>query len=146
MPRTVRLFFIWLISGTGTPGGRFDPEHQFWGNTVDGKRSDTLHIGSEETVNGKWSRAFFGHLQSSNIIYVAHLTSDAVNDTFSYMGASPNGVSSEDGMLAFGFGRKGGTPLMKGPHRFFIGLYDHDDPQKSLFEGLKHHIKSNVYR
>ena len=123
----------------GTPGGRFDPGHQFWGNSVDGKRADAPPIGSDQTGNGNWKWAFFGHRDVATTFFVVHVTPDEHNDTFSYMGASGEGIESEDGMVVFGFGRSGGTPLMSGPNRFIIGLHEPEtgqDPVESLIEHL----------
>ncbi len=124
----------------GTPGGLFDPHHQFWGNNLEGVRSDAPPIGAEQTGNGKWNWAFFGHEKGANILFVVQLTSDSHNDTFSYMGNSAKGIESEDGMVVFGFGRVGSTPLMTGPNQFFIGMYHHVGNNSLLFKGLQHYI------
>lgn len=130
----------------GTPGGRFEPEKQFWGNNIDGKRLDTPPIGSAETGNGNWTWAFFGHEEVQEIFFVAQLTADEENDTFSYMGASDTGIKSVDGMVVFGFGRSGGTPLMSGPNRFLIGFHK-KMPGKATYATLKTYIEkiSDLY-
>ncbi len=124
----------------GTPGGRFEPEKQFWGNNLDGERSDAPPIGSDKTANGKWDWAFFGHKEVEEVFFVAQLSADQENDTFSYMGASDAGIKSEDGMVVFGFGRRGGIPLMSGPNRFLIGFHK-KIPGKKTYATLKTHIE-----
>ena len=106
----------------GIPGGRFDPLNQYWGNNVDGKRKDAPAIGSAETANGNWNRVFFGHINHNISLFIEHLTPDLHNDTFSYMGASDRGIHSEDGMVVFGFGRRGADPLLDGLNHFRIGF------------------------
>jgi hypothetical protein len=106
----------------GTPGGVFDPPKQFWGNNLDGTRYDRPAIGSPETAHGQWRWVYFGHIESPWVLFLVHLDEDGHNDTFSYMGASEEGIRSGDGMVVFGFGRKGGDPLMRHPGRFLAGL------------------------
>lgn len=130
----------------GTPAGKFDPPRQYWGNNVDGKRFDTPPIGSDQTGNGQWRWAFFGHKAVARTLYIIHLATDPHNDTFSYMGSSDKGIESENGMVVFGFGRIGAAHLMSGSNRFFIGFYDSSEKCHPLFAGLEHHIKSVLYK
>ena len=116
----------------GTPGGSFDPGQQFWGNNMDGHRTDTPPIGSDQTGSGFWEWAYFGHRDAKRCLYVHHLTPDQLTDNFSYMGSGPEGISSPDGMVVFGLGRDGGSPLMKGPNKFFIGLLEYDASEEDI--------------
>lgn len=129
----------------GTPGGIFDPQGQFWGNNLDGKRSDSPPIGSELVGNGQWKWVFFGHKEVKNSLFIVHLTPDDHHDTFSYMGSSKKGIDSEDGMVVFGFGRKGSTPLMSGSNRFYIGMFYPIENNPMIFKELQQHFRSNVY-
>jgi hypothetical protein len=124
----------------GTPGGTYEPGKQFWGNSLDGHRNDSPPIGSDQTGTGAWEWAYFGHHDVKRCFYVAHLTPDQLTDNFSYMGGSAEGISSPDGMVVFGLGRDGGTPLMKGSNKFFIGFMDYDSSPEALPGKLVKHI------
>lgn len=110
----------------GTPGGIFAPGEQFWGNSKDGHRTDAPPIGSEHTGKGFWDWAYFGHKDVNRCLYITHLTPDQLTDNFSYMGSSPEGIASPDGMVVFGLGRDRGTPLMNGHNKFFVGFMEYD--------------------
>jgi len=130
----------------GTPGGTYEPGLQFWGNNLDGHRSDAPPIGSDQCGSGTWDWAYFGHHDVKRCFYVAHLTPDQLTDNFSYMGSSAEGISSPDGMVVFGLGRDGSTPLMKGSNRFFIGFMEHDSSPEALPGKLDKHISQLALR
>ena len=129
----------------GIPGGSFDPEKQFWGTDTDGHRSDTPPIGSDSTGSGNWKWACFGHGKIKRCFYVVHLTPDDKRDNFSYMGSGPEGVASSDGMVVFGLGRDGVSPLLNGPNSFFIGFMDYDAPHEELPGLLEKHISQLIF-
>ena len=116
----------------GTPGGAFAPVKQFWGNSKDGHRTDAPPIGSDQTVTGSWEWAYFGHIGTKRCLFIIHLTPDQLCDNFSYMGSGPEGIASSDGMVVFGFGRDGGSPLMKGSNKFFIGFMAYDASEEEI--------------
>lgn len=122
----------------GIPGGSFAPGEQFWGNNTDGHRRDTPHIGSDQTGSGYWKWAYFGHSDVNRCLYVMHLGADQLTDNFSYMGSGPEGINSTDGMVVFGLGRDGGTPLMKGPNKFFIGFMEYGASAREIPSILDH--------
>lgn len=127
----------------GTPGGTYQPDLQFWGNSQDGHRNDAPPIGSDQCGTGAWQWAYFGHQDVKRCFYVAHLTPDQLTDNFSYMGSSAEGISSPDGMVVFGFGRDGSTPLMKGSNKFFIGFMDYSSSPEAIPAKLEKHIVDN---
>lgn len=106
----------------GIPGGVYAPRAQFWGNNKDGTRYDTPPLQSDSLVRGSWDWAFFGHRSAKRALVLIQLTPDEQQDNFSYMGSSSAGVQAKDGMVVFGFGRSGSTPLMRRPNRFFVGF------------------------
>jgi len=128
----------------GTPGGRFDPKHQYWGNNVDGLRLDFPPLNPNLLAKGTWDWAFFGHKEVPNTLFIIQLTPDTVTDNFAYMGHSKKGVESEDGMIVFGLGRSWGSPLMNEKNTFFIGFKDFDQSKKKSFRHLKKHIAGIV--
>ncbi|MBV6641901.1 MAG: hypothetical protein KI791_14350 [Cyclobacteriaceae bacterium] len=115
----------------GIPGGSFDPGQKFWGNDVDGLRYDTPVLKADSIARGRWNWAYFGDQSLDKAFMVIHLTPDIEEDNFSYMGNTTDGILSPDGMVVFGFGRSGSTPLLKGENQFLIGFTDHgnDDPE-----------------
>jgi hypothetical protein len=127
----------------GTPAGSFEPGQQFWGNNVDGYRTDAPPIGSDDIVRGNWEWAYFGHQDVKRCFFVIQLTPDQSTDYFSYMGSSPEGNNSPDGMVVFGFGRDGATPLMSGPKQFFIGFVEQFEFKEEIpgkLQKLKHQV------
>jgi hypothetical protein len=121
----------------GTPGGAFAPAKQFWGNSVDGYRTDTPPTGSEETAHGIWDWAYFGHRDVDRCLAVIQLTPDELSDSFSYMGNGPEGIRSPGGMVVFGLGRVGAEPLMRGHNRFFIGFIEQCGSREEIASRIK---------
>lgn len=108
----------------GPVAEKFAPSNHFWGNNIDGLRTDIPGIfGSPASGNWKW--AFFGDKTINTTLFVAQDKNDNLNDFFAYMGNKQNqGNLSPDGMNVFGFGRAVKTaPLLKGKNRFFIGFF-----------------------
>jgi len=109
----------------GPPGGSFDPADSYWMNSPGG--SDTLsekpdHIKGQR-LTGDWDWAAFGTVKQEILLRIVHLTPDNQTDSFSYMGNSEKGISADDGMVVFGFGRTADTrPLLTGNHIFEIGF------------------------
>lgn len=124
----------------GIPGGTFAPGKQYWGNDLDGHRTDTPSIGSDQSGKGFWEWAYFGHRNIERCFFVAHLTPDQLTDNFSYMGSGPEGIASPDGMVVFGLGRDGATPLMKGTNKFFIGFLEYGASEDELPGMLERHL------
>lgn len=125
--------------------GHFAPDQQFWGNDVDGLRSDTPSI-FEDPVAGKWQWAFFGDNTVPLTLFVAQETADSLDDFFCYMGNNPeNGNASADGMNVFGFGRSLKTaPLMQGPNRFIIGFFPRKANSNKTLGQLEQHIRQMI--
>jgi hypothetical protein len=115
----------------GPVAGRFSPDQQFWGNNVDGLRTDTPSI-FESPESGYWQWVFFGDITIPATLFVVQKEADDASDFFAYMGNNQeNRNASDDGMNVFGFGRSLKTdPLLKGPQHFYIGLF----PQK-VYDG-----------
>ena len=38
----------------------FDPKNQYWGNNIDGLKTDTPYL-QDSVANGRWDWAYFGH-------------------------------------------------------------------------------------
>lgn len=108
----------------GPIGGKFSPATHYWGNDIDGIRTDQPVI-NRSVANGNWQWAFFGDEHVSRCFYVAMAEKDTCNDFFAYMGNRNNlRLESEDGMGVFGFGRSGAEPQMTGSNTFVFGFYE----------------------
>jgi len=129
----------------GPVAGRFAPDQQYWGNDVDGVRTDAPSI-FKGPESGNWQWVFFGNKQVPLTLFVVQEEADDLDDFFSYMGNdSESGNASADGMNVFGFGRSLKTaPLLKGPHRFFIGFFPGKTDDDQALEQLSMHIREII--
>jgi len=108
----------------GPSAGVFSPGNQYWGNNVDGIRTDCPSI-YKNPQSGYWQWAFFGMKKINTSLFVAEKEKDETPDYFSYMGHDPIKQNlSADGMNVFGFGRGIKTnPELRGENHFFIGIF-----------------------
>jgi hypothetical protein len=129
----------------GPVAGLFAPDQQFWGNDVDGLRTDAPSI-FKDPVSGNWQWVFFGDKAVPLTLFVAQEKTDPLDDFFCYMGNnSERGNASADGMNVFGFGRSLKTaPLMQGPNRFFIGFFPQKANNHKAVVQLEQHIKQMI--
>lgn len=131
----------------GPVAGKFAPEQQYWGNDVDGLRTDSPNI-FKDPASGNWQWAFFGDTTVDVTLFVVKEKADNLDDFFCYMGNnSENGNTSADGMNVFGFGRSPSTePLMQGPNRFYLGLFPGNISDIHTFQRLSHHIQEVIQK
>ncbi len=129
----------------GPAGGKFSPQSHYWGNNIDGVRTDHPSI-FDEKVNGNWQWVFFGDESAENSLFVAQQKPDELTDIFAYMGNSNGkGNSSEDGMNVFGFGRSPETkPLLSGKNRFFVGFFPEKTNTTESINELKNFINKII--
>lgn len=129
----------------GPVAGQFDPSNQYWGNNVDGIRTDQPSI-FENPVAGFWQWAFFGDNRIDQTIFFAHSGKDNIADFFAYMGnIQDKGNDARDGMNVFGFGRDiKAAPLLSGKQRFIMGFFPEKVIDKKSFKRLKHRINKLV--
>lgn len=106
----------------GPIAGTFDPDNQYWGNSREGPIQTFDDYVKGETTKNIWNWAYFGSHAINRIFVVQHLTPDALPDMCGYMGNTRQGLASDDGMIAFGFGRYiTADPLMtRTPNQFRI--------------------------
>lgn len=111
----------------GPIAGRFKPSRQYWGsNRSNGPLStfpDYFKTGGDFDLF-EW--VYFGDKSQSRILFLHHLDPDNLPDLISYLGNSPAGLDSSDGMVVFGFGRykDAKATMSKTPNRFRIGLIE----------------------
>lgn len=104
----------------GPIAGRFAPHDQYWGHSGKGPINtfpDYFRTGGEI---GQWNWAYFGDNKQERIFLVQHLTPDNLPDVMGYLGNTPRGLDSPDGMVVFGFGRYlRASPLMSRENQRF---------------------------
>jgi hypothetical protein len=108
----------------GPIAGAFEPAVQYWGNDRDGPIRTFTDFFRKEGEFGQWSWVYFGSDRVDRVLWLRHLTPDRLPDVMGYLGNSPAGLDSPDGMVVFGFGRyAGASPQMSMvPNRFSIGF------------------------
>lgn len=129
----------------GPVAGKFSPTSQYWGNDVDGIRTDTPSIFTNP-VSGMWQWVFFGDNAIDETFFLAQASNDTIPDFFAYMGNSQDMANdSPNGMNVFGFGRSVKTAaLLSGPQRFFMGFFPEKIIDKKSLEGLKQRVNKLV--
>jgi hypothetical protein len=135
----------WWFLYEGPPAGRFLPREQYWGTDLGGPRRETPNHASRESIQGNWRWAYFGDTGVARVLFVAQLGRDAITDTFSYMGNTPAGINSPDGMVVFGFGRVGALPLMKGAGgKFVVGFIEQAVPEAAAHARVARDINAQL--
>jgi len=108
----------------GVPGGTFQPDKTYWG-TNEGLKTTRPDCYKSEEEYGDWQWVFFGNENQDRVLFLVQKGKDNVKDLFGFLGNSPDGINSKDGMAVFGFGRgEDATPLMTRPNIFYFGFYD----------------------
>ncbi len=129
----------------GTPAGRYDPETMYWGNNLDGLRTDFPDLLENTGVFNNLNWLYVGQKAYPRILYFDQLQPDDKADLFSYMG-NTSGASdqSPDGMVCFGFGRAHHTtPVLQGNNQeFIIGFIDMEVSTASDHKIVTTHIES----
>jgi len=112
----------------GTVAGRYQPDEQYWGTDKGGPNHSIPDYYSGNQVYDQWKWFYAGDNLSGRVFFIAHQNPDDLTDTFSYLGASEEGIRAPEGMVVFGFGRtKDATALMKKENQnFIIGFVEKD--------------------
>ena len=122
----------------GVPGGRFEPDHQYFGTDKDGPMTETPDHFAGMKKFGNWRWAYFGHKLVNRVLFVGMENKDKLPDAFSYLGNTDDGVKSPDGMVVFGFGRADGAkPQMTQTNTFYLGFRDGLISSKNDHQELK---------
>lgn len=104
----------------GPIAGEFQPDQQYWGTNLGGPRTDINDFYKGDKIFANWHWIYFGDKRVKQILFVAMQKPDRQIDALGFLGDSPYGVGSEDGMVVFGFGRQGSAePQMTDPHNVF---------------------------
>ena len=105
----------------GTPAGRYDPGNMYWGNNLDGLRSDFPDLLQNTGIYNNFVWVYVGQKNYDRILFLKKVQPDHKPDLFSYMGNTSGGSDkSPDGMVCFriracsryktcSFGRKSGV-------------------------------------
>ena len=122
----------------GPIAGRFEPEHQYWGNNLGGPRKDVNDHFKGERIYANWQWIYFGDERVKQVLFLTMLKPDRQIDSMSFLGNSDKGVDSKDGMVVFGFGRQSNAkPQMRDPYNtFYFGFFKRRVKNISAHEAL----------
>ena len=129
---------FWLLY-EGPVGGSYCPKLSYWGNSTEGPMNNLPdHLGNEH-ISGNWQWVYFGRYDRKTTLFIAQENKDDLEDYFSYMGNSQEGIKAKDGMVVFGFGRSfNNKPLLHENNRYILGFWS------SKVRNIKqHHIIQN---
>ncbi len=110
----------WWFLYEGPIAGRWAPHQHYWGTDLGGPRHEAPDHAKKSDIAGQWRWVYFGDRVVPRVLFIAHVGGDEVEDVFSYMGSTPEGLAAPDGMVVFGFGRTGSRPQMKGAGAQFV--------------------------
>ena len=128
----------------GTPAGIFSPATQYWGTDAEGYHTHNPDYYAGERATGHWQWAYFGDSSNARVLFVGMVQLDTHEDLLGFLGNTEAGLSSADGMVVFGFGRKqGAIPLMTAEdNTFVIGFLDQQVSSKETHGILAEKIHS----
>lgn len=134
----------WLLY-EGPVGGTYLPEISYWGNNEGGPLFNTPNHLSGERNFGNWEWAYFGRTDRNQTLFIAQQNVDGVEDFFSYMGSSREGIKAADGMVVFGFGRAvGSKPLLSGTNKYVFGFWNTEVTNTTKHQKLSKFITTKV--
>ncbi len=124
----------------GPVGGTWDIPNTYWG-TDEGIRGDIPDFYFNRSVFGNWRWVFFGTHTLDRVLFLVQAEPDDHTDIVGFLGNSPEGIGSDDGMVVFGFGRGPDTqPLMTDQNTFIVGFYENRVTDRQSFERLGEYI------
>lgn len=116
----------------GTPGGRYAPQAQTWGNSADGARTDQPDYVLGSAAYGVWQWAYVVSGERA-LLFVKQ--GEPVQSTFSFLGNTEAGVTSPDGMVVLGLGRgEEVESYLRGPQRFRMSFVEADASLRDAVE------------
>ena len=128
----------------GTIAGDYEPEQHYWGYERSfGLENTSDHMIGERAL-GFFKWVYFGDYRLDRVLFLKKLPEDRISESLSYLGASREGIGSEDGMVVFGFGRAvEAEPLLTGAgSELYFGFYEDSVKNESAHESLKSFINS----
>ncbi|MEM9723253.1 MAG: hypothetical protein AAGA10_28550 [Bacteroidota bacterium] len=126
----------------GTPGGVFDPQHQYIGTDIGGPWDTAWDYYAGDILYGQWRFVYLGHKQVDRVLFISQQDPDTLTDTFSYLGNSEKGNQAPNGMVVLGLGRaEGAKPLMQKPNVFTLGFIERKVENVEAHDSLKQQLK-----
>ncbi|TNF43435.1 MAG: hypothetical protein EP310_04550 [Bacteroidetes bacterium] len=124
----------------GTPGGNYMPMNYYFGTSSGGPETNLPDYYKNNILTGNFQWMYAGSNAIPNIFYMLQLIPDDKTDMLSFLGNTPEGLKSPDGMTVFGFGRDDkGNSLLTGNQKFVVGFY----PEK--VDSKKQHQRFSGY-
>lgn len=139
----------------GTPGGSYDPFNQYWGTDTKGFHRSFPDLLKGTALQDHWNWIYFGNECTRSVLVLSQMLPDDKPEMMAYMGNTPAGILSPDGMVVFGFGRKGIEPQLTQPLVFGLtfmetdGLPEENHPHLSarithLVNTFKNHLHKDI--
>ncbi len=128
----------------GTPGGKYDPYNQFWGTDTRGFNRSFPDLLKGTAIQDNWNWIYFGNECTGTVLVLSQLIPDDKPDMMAYMGNRHAGIQSPDGMVVFGFGRKGIEPQLTQPNVFLLTFMETGGGPEDTHDILSTRIKSMV--
>ncbi len=111
----------------GPIAGKFSPSTHYWGTDSYGQMAVQPDLVHGSDIYEYWQTVYFGNRGYDKTFFIKQMEPDKYQDMYAYLGNTPNGNTSPDGMVVFGFGRKkGAIPQLTDKQRFIIGFYNHE--------------------
>jgi len=128
----------------GTPGGKYDPYNQYWGTDTRGFCSSFPDLLQGTALQDHWNWVYFGDECTRSVLVLSQLVPDDNPDMMAYMGNTPSGIRSPEGMVVFGFGRKGIDPQLSQPHVFVLTFMETEGLPEASHSDLSARITALV--
>lgn len=105
----------------GPIAGKWSPSTHYFGSNRGGPRREQPDDKNVKAIHEHWDWMYCGDDGSPRVLFAHQSASDDLTETYYYLGSTPQGLESPDGMVVFGFGRgPGAQPLLKESGREFI--------------------------
>ena len=128
----------------GTPGGSYANREHYFGTTDQGPTSELPDFYKGESLFEPLSMVYAGAHGVESVFFMISHAKNPTQGIIGYLGNSTDGIQSENGMTVFGFGRSPSTqPLLNGPARFTIGIYEKEISSEREHERFMTYLKKN---
>jgi hypothetical protein len=123
----------------GPIAGRWSPKTQYFATNDSPPDSKPRDYFNEVRLFDHFQWAYFGDETNDRVLFIIHEQNDELDDTFSHLGNTTGGLTSNDGMVVFGFGRgpEGIQPLLSGKNSFRIGFLEQSGGSLIHYDEIK---------
>jgi hypothetical protein len=132
----------------GPVAGRWSPDSQYFATDLTSPTARPRDYFQQDRLFGQWQWAYFGDVDTKRVLFIVHEQKDELDDTYSHLGDTTDGLTSGDGMVVFGFGRgpEGIQPLLTGKNSFRIGFLEQAGGSSIHYDEIKRKLESQPSR